>query len=109
MRNAQILWLSVTGLCQQPSYDAHCRALEVRGKAEHTVLDLDYRSMFWQSAAKAHEAVSAVLPHVTVAIGNREECEMAVGESAPTELLTHCLMQAFSLPSSSRGPKVPWP
>ena len=105
VRNAQILWLSVTGLCQQPSYDAHCRALEVRGKAEHTVLDLDYRSMFWQSAAKAHEAVSAVLPHVTVAIGNREECEMAVGESDP-DRAAHALLDAgVQLAVVKQGPK----
>jgi 5-dehydro-2-deoxygluconokinase len=45
------------------------------------VLDLDWRPMFWQSADAAGEHVRNALSNVTVAVGNREECEVAVGES----------------------------
>ena len=48
-----------------------------------TVLDLDYRPMFWDSPAAATEQVQRALAHVTVAVGNREECEIAVGETNP--------------------------
>ncbi len=47
------------------------------------MLDLDYRPMFWESGAAATEQVRRALPHVTIAVGNREECEIAVGETNP--------------------------
>jgi hypothetical protein len=47
------------------------------------VLDLDYRPMFWDTPAAATEQVQRALQHVTVAVGNREECEIAVGEHNP--------------------------
>ena len=47
------------------------------------MLDLDYRPMFWESPAAATEQVQRALQHVTVAVGNREECEIAVGEHNP--------------------------
>src|SRR3712207_6893597 len=33
--------------------------------------------------SEATAQVRAALPHVTVAVGNREECEVAVGETEP--------------------------
>ena len=47
------------------------------------MLDLDYRPMFWESAEQATAQVQAALPHVTVALGNREEVRVAVGETDP--------------------------
>ena len=44
-------------------------------------------------------------PHVTVAVGNLEECEVAVGETDPSEPPTPCSSAASSSPSSSRGPR----
>ena len=48
-----------------------------------TVLDLDYRPQFWDSPAAAGRAARLALPHVTVAVGNLEECFTAVGERDP--------------------------
>jgi 5-dehydro-2-deoxygluconokinase len=81
--SADIFWVTVTGLCQEPSRSATLAALEARGGHGLTVLDLDYRPMFWSSAAEATPHVRAVLAHADVAVGNREECEVAVGESDP--------------------------
>ena len=41
VRDARILWLTVTGLSQEPSRSAHLAALEARGRQTHTILDLD--------------------------------------------------------------------
>jgi 5-dehydro-2-deoxygluconokinase len=54
-----------------------------RGRRDHTVLDLDWRPSFWPDAATATRELDAVLDHVTIAIGNRTECEIAVGEADP--------------------------
>ncbi|MGK2310543.1 5-dehydro-2-deoxygluconokinase [Cutibacterium sp. V947] len=105
VQNARVLWLSVTGLCQQTSRDAHRRALEIRGRTEHTILDLDYRPMFWESKEEAHEAVSEILPQVTVAVGNREECEVAVGETDPDRAARALLDAGVQLAVVKQGPK----
>jgi 5-dehydro-2-deoxygluconokinase len=41
VRDARILWLTVTGLSQEPSRSAHLAALEARARQTHTILDLD--------------------------------------------------------------------
>ncbi|RJF41467.1 5-dehydro-2-deoxygluconokinase [Actinomyces sp. 2119] len=97
VREAPVFWVSATGLSKDPSRRAHHTALDARGDARGrqavTVIDLDYRAMFWESREAAHREVSAVLPKVTVAIGNREECEVAVGERDP-ERAADALLEA---------------
>jgi len=83
VRDAGVFWVTVTGLSQEPSRDATLRALQTREKAGITVLDLDYRPMFWESREAARAAVQEALPHVTVAVGNLDECETAVGVREP--------------------------
>ncbi|WP_267237704.1 5-dehydro-2-deoxygluconokinase [Mumia zhuanghuii] len=83
VRDAEVFWVTVTGLSEEPSREATLAALEARGGRGVTVLDLDYRPMFWASADEARAQVARALPYVTVAVGNREECEVAVGESDP--------------------------
>ncbi|WP_280633651.1 5-dehydro-2-deoxygluconokinase [Nocardioides sp. 1609] len=86
---ADVFWTTVTGLSRQPSRAAHLAALAARsarstsGRGGTTVLDLDYRPMFWDSEAEATAAIGEALPHATVAVGNREECRVAVGETEP--------------------------
>lgn len=83
IRAAEVFWVTVTGLSASPSREATLAALEARGRRGSTVLDLDYRPMFWDSESEATAQVAAALPHVTVAVGNRDECRVAVGESEP--------------------------
>lgn len=81
---AGLFWLSVSGLSEEPSRSAHHEALAARAPGSGpTVLDLDYRPMFWDSPAAAAEQVQKILGQVSVAVGNREECEVAVGETDP--------------------------
>jgi 5-dehydro-2-deoxygluconokinase len=83
IRAADIFWVTGTGLCQSPSREATLAALRARGRAGVTVLDLDYRPMFWESREQAHEWISQALPWATVAVGNLDECETAVGVREP--------------------------
>jgi 5-dehydro-2-deoxygluconokinase len=83
VRTAKIFWVTVTGLCQEPSRSATLAALEARGRSGITILDLDYRPMFWGSREEAREQVQKALPYVTVAVGNLDECDTAVGEREP--------------------------
>ncbi|GAA1737647.1 5-dehydro-2-deoxygluconokinase [Aeromicrobium alkaliterrae] len=83
IREADVVWFTLTGLSAEPSREAHLAALEARGRDRLTIVDLDYRPMFWPSSAQASAAAAEVLPWVSVAVGNREECEVAVGETEP--------------------------
>jgi 5-dehydro-2-deoxygluconokinase len=105
IRDARILWLTVTGLSQEPSRSAHLAALEARARRAHTILDLDYRPMFWADPNEASEQVAAALSHVTVAVGNREECEVAVGETEPQRAADALLERGLDLAIVKQGPK----
>jgi 5-dehydro-2-deoxygluconokinase len=83
IRAAQVFWVTVTGLSQEPSRSATLDALKARDRAGITVLDLDYRPMFWSSRQEARSWVEQALAHVTVAVGNRDECDTATGEREP--------------------------
>lgn len=83
IRAADVFWVTVTGLSASPSREATLAALQARGRRGITVLDLDYRPMFWGSEKEAAEQIRAALAYVSVAVGNREECRVAVGESDP--------------------------
>ena len=74
-------------------------------RAPFTVLDLDYRPMFWESPAAATEQVQRALRHVTVAVGNREECEIAVGESNPHKAADALLDLGVELAIVKQGPR----
>src|SRR4051794_25804772 len=105
VRSAELFWATVTGLSEEPSRAAHHAAWEARGRRRHTVLDLDYRPMFWASEQEASEQVRAALPHVTVAVGNREECAVAVGETDPDRAADALLEAGVELAVVKQGPR----
>lgn len=78
----KILWLTSSGLSAEPSRSAHHAAVGAR-LGGLTVLDLDYRPRFWPDEQTATHHVGKMLDHVDVAIGNLEECRVAVGETDP--------------------------
>lgn len=104
IRAAKIFWATVTGLSREPSRSAHHAAWDARGRAPLTILDLDYRSMFWDSAESASREVSAALEHVTVAVGNLQECEIAVGETDAHRAADALLERGVELAVVKRGP-----
>ncbi|MBM9504265.1 5-dehydro-2-deoxygluconokinase [Actinacidiphila acididurans] len=105
IREAAVFWATVTGLSAEPSRSAHFAAWRARGRRGPTVLDLDYRPMFWARPEEAREQVSRALDHVTIAVGNREECEVAVGESDPRRAADALLDRGLELAVVKQGPK----
>lgn len=101
---AGVFWATVTGLSQEPSNAAHHAAWQARERRPRTVLDLDYRPMFWDSPAAATAAVARALPHVSVAVGNLTECEIAVGETDPDAAAEALLAAGVSLAVVKMGP-----
>ena len=79
--------------------------LEARARKPITALDLDYRPMFWATPDAAGEQVRKALPYVTVAVGNREECEVAVGETDPEKAADALLDAGVELAIVKQGPK----
>jgi 5-dehydro-2-deoxygluconokinase len=69
------------------------------------VLDLDYRAMFWSNPAAATREVAVALEHATVAVGNREECEVAVGETDPVRAADALLDRGVEVAIVKQGPK----
>jgi 5-dehydro-2-deoxygluconokinase len=105
VREAGVFWATVTGLSKEPSRASHHAAWDARGRAPLTVLDLDYRPMFWDSPAAATEQVVRALDKVTVAVGNREECEIAVGETDPHRAADALLERGVQLAVVKQGPR----
>lgn len=104
VRAARLFWATVTGLSAEPSRAAHFAAWRVRERLPLTVLDLDYRPSFWASREEAREQVQAALSHVTVAVGNLDECETAVGMTDARAAAAALLEAGVELAVVKRGP-----
>jgi 5-dehydro-2-deoxygluconokinase len=105
IRAADIFWVTGTGLCQEPSRTATMTALEARrDSGGTTVLDLDYRPMFWSSPQEAHRRIRAAVDLVDVAVGNKEECEVAIGETEPDRAAAALLDAGVRLAVVKQGP-----
>ncbi len=102
IRAASVFWVTVTGLSQEPSRTATLSALQARGREGLTVLDLDYRPMFWSSREEARRWVTEALAHATVAVGNLDEWETAVGTRDPQ---TAASTAGLDLAVVKQGPK----
>jgi 5-dehydro-2-deoxygluconokinase len=105
IKSAKIFWSTVTGLSQEPSRQANLAALKARAKATHTILDLDYRSAFWTNPEDATKQIAKALPFVTIAVGNKEECEVAVGETEPERAADALLERGVEIAIVKQGPK----
>ena len=104
IRTARIFWTTGTGLSDEPSRTATLAALDVRDRSEITIHDLDYRPMFWKDPDQASRRQRQALERVTIAIGNLEECAVAVGEGAPSEMATRILDLGVEVAVVKMGP-----
>lgn len=105
IRDATIYWSTLTGLSEEPSREAHHVAWDARGRKPLTILDLDYREMFWDSPELATVEAESALSKVTVAVGNKEECQVAVGETDPHRAADALLERGIELAIVKQGPK----
>jgi 5-dehydro-2-deoxygluconokinase len=85
VRDVPILWVSLGALSADPSRSTVHQLLAARGRRVHTVLDLDWRPVMWDSPARATGEATAALARTTLAVGNRAECEIAVGTADADE------------------------
>jgi len=105
IRAARNFWVTGTGLSDEPSRSATLAALEARARSGITVLDLDHRPMFWPSREAARLAMQEALPHVTVAVGNQDECETAVGVREPHAAAAALRERGVDLAIVKQGPR----
>jgi len=105
VRDARLFWATLTGLSAEPSRSAHEEAWDVRGRARHTVIDLDYRDVFWLTEADATRAAESALAASTVAVGNLEECRVAVGETEAGRAADALLERGIELAIVKQGPR----
>lgn len=80
---APILWIPASRLSGEPSRSTIRDVLNHRAGRPEVVLDLDWRPAFWGSEAEAAREIGSAIGAVTIAIGNREECRIAVGTADP--------------------------
>ncbi|TDC44553.1 5-dehydro-2-deoxygluconokinase [Actinomadura sp. KC345] len=99
---ARIMWATVTGLSQEPSREATLTALGEH--SGYTILDLDYRPMLWTDAAEAPHWAGLALERASVAVGNLEECAVAVGEREPRAAARAILARGPELAIVKMGP-----
>jgi 5-dehydro-2-deoxygluconokinase len=83
IRSARAFWMSVGALAQGSTAEASFEWLAMRNRAPFTILDLDYRPTLWPDVATARAAAQRAIASSTVVLGNRAECEMAIGETEP--------------------------
>jgi 5-dehydro-2-deoxygluconokinase len=105
VRDAAVLWVTGTGLSEEPSRSATLAALAHRAKAGTTVFDLDWRPMFWADPIQARGFYAQALRHTTVAVGNLDECEVATGEREPYAAAKALLAAGVELAIVKQGPK----
>ncbi|MFZ1995699.1 MAG: PfkB family carbohydrate kinase, partial [Solirubrobacteraceae bacterium] len=92
-----VLWISGGALAREPSRATVQEMLAARGRARHTVLDLDYRPSFWRDRSEASLVIGEAVSHATIAVGNREECAVAVGADDPQEAAARLLARGEEL------------
>ena len=97
VQEVPIFWFPASRFADEGAGNTMRELLEIRGRSSHTVIDLDWRPMFWDSAEQASEAISPMLDHVTIAIGNKDECEIAVGTRDMNEAADRLLERGLEM------------
>jgi 5-dehydro-2-deoxygluconokinase len=105
IREARVFWTTGTGLSAEPSRAATLAALEARSEVRGvTVHDLDHRPVFWDDVGEAGRWAREALALATVAVGNRDEVEVATGTREPEEAAEALLELGVELAIVKRGP-----
>jgi 5-dehydro-2-deoxygluconokinase len=95
-----------TSLCASPSRESTYRALERAHQAGcRVVLDVDYRSMSWDSPENAGLAVRLALPSVDVLIGNELELTLVAGVTKLDEAVNKLRQAGVPMLVSKLGDK----
>lgn len=108
VRDVPLLWVTGTGVSMEPARQTQHQMLAHRGRPDAgegrwTVLDLDWRPMFWPSPEEARREYELMLERVTVVVGNRAEVAVAVGTSDPEEAASRLLERGVELALVKKG------
>lgn len=103
-----LLWVTGTGASVEPARSTQRQMLARRGRPDTasgrwTVLDLDWRPMFWPAPEDARRQYELMLEHVTVVVGNRAEVEVAVGTRDPEQAARRLLDRGVELAVVKKG------
>lgn len=98
-----LLWVTGTGASMEPARSTQLALLRHRGRRRWTVLDLDWRPMFWPSPQDGQREYELMLEHVTVVVGNRSEVEVAVGTTEPEEAARRLLARGVEIAFVKKG------
>jgi 5-dehydro-2-deoxygluconokinase len=99
-----LFWVTGTGLSEEPSRTTTLSALEARSGGI-TVIDLDYRPMLWESEEETEHWYREALQHATVAVGNQDEVQVAVGTDDPLDASAALLDLGIELAIVKQGPR----
>ncbi len=83
VRESKILWISQASLSQGSTAETCLQWMSWRTNDQHTILDLDYRPSLWNTVESARDMASRAISQASIVVGNREECEVAVGTNDP--------------------------
>lgn len=92
-----VFWMSGCALSHGETAKSSMQWLTRRSRKTHTVIDLDYRPSFWASKDDAGVAARAAIAHCSVVVGNKAECEMAIGLTDPDKIADKFLTDGVSL------------
>lgn len=102
--DAHLVWIAATSFAADPSRTTH-EQLIAAPRRGLLAIDLDYRPGFWSSDAEARERLAAVLPRADIAVGNRKECEVAIGETDPDRQADALLERGVGVAIVKLGPE----
>ncbi|MDA2988456.1 MAG: 5-dehydro-2-deoxygluconokinase [Actinomycetota bacterium] len=99
IHDCRVFWMSVGALAQGSTADASFAWLAARGRqaGKDTVLDLDYRPSMWPSIEVAREAAQRAISQSSVVVGNRVECDMALGLDDPEAIVDDLLARGVRI------------
>ena len=83
VRGTRVLWISQGSLAQGSTAETCLEWMAMRTRDDHTILDLDYRPSLWGSIDAARDMAVRAISLSTVVVGNRDECEVALGTRDP--------------------------
>lgn len=103
VREVPVFWVTGTGVSVEPARSTQLAMLKHRGRRQWTVLDLDWRPMFWPSPEQARTEYDAMLDLVNVVVGNRAEVEVATGTADPEAAADRLLERGVELAMVKMG------
>jgi 5-dehydro-2-deoxygluconokinase len=104
--SARVLWITGSALAVEPTRSTLFAALAARARTGGEVwFDLDWRPAFWSDPAEAPDLYARALGYASLAVGNLDETEVAVGSRDPREAAGRLLRHGVRTAVVKQGPR----